>query len=443
MRNYSKERPIAIDLFSGAGGLSLGFEAAGFDIALALDIDPIHCATHVFNFPYSEIICKDSSQVTKELIDEKISHYSSNEIDVIIGGPPCQGFSNIGHRIFEDPRNRLVYDYYNIVMYLQPKYFVFENVPGIISGKHKEFVHKLVESFMEIGYNVIDPQLLNAVNYGVAQNRNRFILMGWRNDCNPVSYPAPTHNVYKESKHQQHLIEIRDEAIGAKEAIMDYEEIQIYIGKDLGVSSMQFNYSGYRKNFSFNGDGVYSLCHKRTLKNNLIFGHLGSKHTDESRKRFKKAEPGKIEQGSRLYKLHPEKPSHTIRAGTAQNRGAFTAPRPIHYKHPRCISIREGARLHSYPDWFQFHRTIWHGFRQIGNSVAPIFAKALGDQIIKAMGVNITKDMIRVLPESDQKLLSFSMNKACDFFGVPYDTIKPRKRGAQTFKNNYGKYSMV
>jgi len=423
MRNYSKGRPIAIDLFSGAGGFSLGFEASGFDIALALDIDPIHCATHVFNFPYSEIICNDSSKVTKEMIEKKISHYSTNEVDVIIGGPPCQGFSNIGYRIFEDPRNKLILDYYKIIKDIKPKYFVFENVPGIITGKHKEFINKFIECFVEIGYNILNLQLLNAVNYGVAQNRKRFILMGWRKDCNPIAYPTSTHNAYTKNEHQQLPLAYKNKVIGVKEAIMDFEKIPTYIGKDLGISPMQMDYSDYRTNFSFNGNGAFSLCHRRNLKNKLIFGHIGSKHKDESIKRFLKTEPGKCEQISRLYKLHPEKPCHTLRAGTSRNRGSFTAPRPIHYEHPRCISIREGARLHSYPDWFQFHRTIWHGFRQIGNSVAPIFAKALGDKIIEAMGVDITSEMIKKLPESDQKLLSFSMNEACNYFGIPYDTV--------------------
>jgi len=105
-------------------------------------------------------------------------------------------------------------------------------------------------------------------------------------------------------------------------------------------------------------------------------------------KRFHDAECGKNEAISRFFKLHPDKPCNTLRAGTNSDHGAHTAPRPIHYAHPRCISVREGARLHSFPDWFQFHRTIWHGFREIGNAVAPLLGKAIGDELMKGLAIN-------------------------------------------------------
>ena len=135
-----------------------------------------------------------------------------------------------------------------------------------------------------------------------------------------------------------------------------------------------------------------------------------------------------MEQVSRFYRLHPDKPSNTLRAGTASNRGAFTAPRPIHYELARCISVREAARLHSFPDWFQFHRTIWHGFRQIGNAVAPAFGKALGDSVIRALGIDVAALPIKELAEQDEQLLMMNMRDAARHFDVPSNTIEPRRR---------------
>ncbi len=140
-------RPTALDLFAGAGGLSLGLEAAGFDIAGAIDIDPIHCATHEYNFPYSAIICGDLSELSSDKIIFKLRGKGFNRIDLIAGGPPCQGFSQIGQRQLDDPRNRLVFEFVRVVADLKPKYFLFENVPGILAGKHAIFVTKLMQAF--------------------------------------------------------------------------------------------------------------------------------------------------------------------------------------------------------------------------------------------------------------------------------------------------------
>lgn len=427
--HLNDSRPVAIDLFGGAGGISLGFEAAGFDIAVATDIDPIHCATHVFNFPYSRAICADLRELGSQVIEEHLAEFGAREVDVVVGGPPCQGFSNIGHRQLDDPRNRLVFEFFRIVRDLRPKYFVFENVPGIVARKHKIFVDELRDAFSGIRYSTIDPpQVLNASHFGVAQNRKRFILIGWREDCRPLSYPE---GEYKENGSDNQQIDMFGNAngvVGSREAIGDLEDIPIYLDEDRGIPPDQLDYSGYRESFAFSKQGLFSLCHKRTFKEKIIYGHYGSKHTSKSVKRFAETPPGQTESISRFYKLHPDRPCHTIRAGTASDRGAYTAPRPIHYKTPRCLSIREGARLHSYPDWFQLNMTIWHGFRQIGNSVAPIFAKCIADEIIKALDVVVDEESVKTLNAANIELLKMPMTQACEYFGVPNNMIEPRKR---------------
>jgi DNA (cytosine-5)-methyltransferase 1 len=131
----SEKRPVAVDLFAGVGGLSLGFEQAGFDIVAAVEMDPIHAATHKINFPHCAVICRDVRTLTGVEI-RAAANLGNRTIDAVIGGPPCQGFSLIGHRVLDDPRNSLVFHFLRIVGELRPRTFVMENVPGMATGPH-------------------------------------------------------------------------------------------------------------------------------------------------------------------------------------------------------------------------------------------------------------------------------------------------------------------
>ncbi len=418
-------RPVVLDLFSGAGGMSLGFEAAGFDIGASVEIDPIHCAVHEYNFPYTSTICKSILDISAEEIEQKLVDKGFSDIDVIVGGPPCQGFSQIGLRQLGDPRNALVFEYLRLVRQLKPKYFVFENVKGITLGDHRLFVEELIAEFNKSGYRVITPyKVLNAADYGVAQNRYRFILIGMRNDQSDIEYPEASHRSGKQG--QANLFATVH--VGSWEAIHNLEEFEVFLGKDEGIPFDSINYSDYSEKFSYIPASDFSLCHERSAAKQVIYGHIGARHTDESRRRFLETSCGETEAISRFYKLHPNRPSNTLRAGTDSKRGAYTAARPIHYSQPRCISIREGARLHSFPDWFQFHQTIWHGFRQLGNSVAPLFAKELGSQLMKGLGVDTNNLSRRILQRSDDNLIRLNMSEAARYSNVPEDVIGKRDR---------------
>ena len=171
-------RPIGIDLFAGAGGLSLGFEQAGFDVAAAVEIDPIHCAAHEFNFPNCAVICVDAAKTTGEKIREA-ARLNGTAIDAVFGGAPCQGFSLIGHRALDDPRNRLALEFMRLTVELEARYFVFENVKGLTIGKHSRILDELIEAFDAEDYNVVVPySVLNAADFGVPQDRRRLFLMG-------------------------------------------------------------------------------------------------------------------------------------------------------------------------------------------------------------------------------------------------------------------------
>jgi DNA (cytosine-5)-methyltransferase 1 len=411
-------RPIAIDLFSGCGGMSLGLEAAGFDIAASVELDPIHAIVHHVNFPYSVSICQDINHLNpKKLIAQIKQKGFIGEIDLIAGGPPCQGFSHIGKRQLDDPRNSLVFEYVRIIKDIKPKYFIFENVPGIASGEHRQFLDELIREFKRIGYAIAQPiKILDASLFGAPQKRKRLIIIGSRKDVKPAHYPVENHQ--------------ESEAIfnTVGDAIADLANIPAFLGQDRGIDGKKLDYSSFRKSFALHPSGDYALCHKRKT-DGRVWGHIASNHTAKSTDRFLLTEPGTVEKTSRFFKLADSGLCNTLRAGTTSDKGAHTAPRPIHYREPRCITIREAARLHTFPDWFQFHRTIWHGFREIGNAVIPMLSKALGDEIMECLNIDVNTLEIRDLPEVDSQYLTYNMGQASAYWDVPNDVIPKRKRG--------------
>ena len=409
-------RPSVIHLFAGCGGMALGLESSGFNIVASVEIDPIHSLVHHYNFPYGVTICQDISLVdSQELLTAIQNRGFKTDIDLIAGGSPCQGYSYIGRRALDDPRNQLIFEYARIIFEIRPKYFIFENVPGMASGKHQQFLKDLIQKFADNNYQVVQPiQILDASLYGAPQKRKRLILIGYRNDVPKPNYPAPSHSL--DSKNLLPLTKI-------EQAISDLSEIPVFIGKDYGININELGSLEFKKYLQ----KEYSLCHQRTTSN-LIWGHLGSEHTEKTIARFAKTIPGEMERVSRFLRLSPSGLCNTLRAGTDRSRGAFTAPRPIHYLHPRCLSIREAARLHTFPDWFQFHRTIWTGFREIGNAVIPLLAKSLGIEIIRCLNINLSTLEIKELDSINDSILSYNMRQASLFWQVPNDVIPKRKK---------------
>lgn len=407
-----RNRPIGIDLFAGAGGLSLGFEQAGFDIAAAVEIDPIHCATHEYNFPNSTTICASVVNMSGDEIRRR-ANLGDADIDVVFGGAPCQGFSLIGKRALDDPRNQLVFHYVRLVAELQPKYFVFENVKGLTLGMHAEFLSELITALGYAGYDVQNPyQVLNAADYGVPQDRKRLFVMGARCGLRVPNYPKPFD--------QRTTVW---EAIGDLPNADDFDELGV-VDEVLTKWETQTLYAQCLRGLEFDPK---DFGYGREFDSNVLTSSLRTEHTDLSRQRFMATEHGKTEPISRFRKLPPDGLCNTLRAGTDSARGAFTSPRPIHPYLPRVITVREAARLHSYPDWFRFHKTKWHGFRQIGNSVPPLLGRAVAGEIIKALGFKPRKPKEVVLP-GNAELLTLDMSSASLHFRVPRNTIAQRLR---------------
>lgn len=424
-------RPIGVDLFAGAGGMSLGFEQAGFDVFAAIEIDPVHAAVHHYNFPKTTIMPKSVSQVTGTEI-RQISLIGNREVDCVFGGAPCQGFSMIGQRAIDDPRNNLVKDFVRIVSELNARTFVFENVKGLTVGKHKAFLEELIESFNEIGYKIRLPyQVLNAANYGVPQSRERFFLIGSRKDVLLPNYPSPTHDHGKITG--EHL----KPAVTASDALRDLPNPEEHVSKVDGdvFSSVRLGKpSAYARQMRSLDNAETDLSYSRQSKSLGITGSALTKHTDITRRRFSETEPGRVEPISRFFRLHPKGQSNTLRAGTDGSRGAFTSPRPIHYKYSRCVTVREMARLHGFPDWFRLHVTKWNGARQIGNSVPPPLAKAIAEEVVLALGLKVEKP-IEPVTLGPQELLSLTVTSAAEYFGVPApDRRRNLKSGARKRK---------
>jgi DNA (cytosine-5)-methyltransferase 1 len=405
-------RPIGIDLFAGAGGLSLGFEQAGFDIKAAIEIDPIHCATHEFNFPISTVVCASVVDLTGAEIRERAG-LAERDIDVVFGGAPCQGFSLMGKRALDDERNKLVFHYVRLVRELRPKFCVFENVKGLTLGKHVRFLDELIVALGAAGYQVLLPyRVLNASDFAVPQDRKRLFLIGARADQNLPSYPPP--------------IPQKTRVVDAIGDLPDANQFAQLVDSD-SVATTWTSESLYSRRMRGLAADPSNFGYKRHFDHNLLTASLRTEHTSLSQQRFLATANGDTEPISRFKKLHPNGVCNTLRAGTDSARGAFTSPRPIHPALPRVITVREAARLHSYPDWFRFHATKWHGFRQIGNSVPPLLGRAVAAQIIAALRLTPEKPKL-VLETGNERLLGFQMWHASQYFGVAKNVIAQRTR---------------
>ncbi len=426
------QRPIAVDLFAGAGGMTLGFEQAGFDVLAAVELDPIHASVHEYNFPFWTTICTSVTNTNAQEIREQ-SAIGDRDIDVVFGGPPCQGFSLMGKRDLSDDRNSLVFNFSRLVLDLRPKYFVMENVRGITIGKQKKILEKIIKEFQASGYQVTEnPQVLNAADYGVPQNRHRLFLLGCRQELNLPNYPQPkTKPAVKKSQKSSRDNLSRTcgilatptvaEAIGDIPEVNHYPELEQrdWVAANYGQPS---EYASKLRNPALVKD---NYAYGREYNAQLLTCSRRTKHTAKTIARFATTIPGKSDRISHFYRLDLNGQCITLRAGTASNRGAFTSPRPIHPITPRCITVREAARLHSYPDWFMFHATKWHGFRQIGNSVPPLLAQAIASEILQALEIEPTKPQ-QQFNLVQTELLQFKMTQAEEYHHLETRAI-PRR----------------
>jgi DNA (cytosine-5)-methyltransferase 1 len=356
-----------LDLFCGASGFGLGAELAGFNLKVAVDIDAHVTASHLTNFPNCALKLADLSRVSLGELTAN-SPLEGERITGIIGGPPCQGFSHMGKRDENDPRNELVGAFFRLVMEGRPKFFVMENVPGILTGGFRSVLDDAIAS-LNGTYEILGPMLLNAADYGAPTNRKRVVVIGYdRNEFQPIT--------------AQNIHDARCQRVSVEEALRDLPEPENAVegldGHHWADYPETLELSAYARLMRMPPSVDHSTDFVRAMwLRGVASGLKPTAHTAAVVNRFAALLPGGLDLPSKSRRLNPAGQCVTLRAGTASDKGSFQALRPIHPYANRMITVREAARLQGFPDWFQFHETIWHSFRMIGNSVSPIFAKAI------------------------------------------------------------------
>ncbi|MDO8119722.1 DNA cytosine methyltransferase [Isoptericola sp. b490] len=378
-------RPIAVDLYSGVGGLSLGMEQAGFTLAAAAELDPIHGITHRYNFPATPLLTGDLGAGTTATLAQRVQSLipERREIDAVVGGPPCQGFSVGGVRDDDDVRNDQLLRFVDLVVELQPKVFCLENVAGLLEPRfeplRKEALRRLV---IDGGYEVTGfGAPVNAADFGAPQTRRRVLMMGSRVGDAPTLRPGTGARVTV----REALEGLPD--IARYRRLLASDEAELVAEDLLALRSVESPYA--RRLAGLEAD-PNDRSWPRVFDNALLTNSLRTVHTAKTLQRFRRTPVGGVERISRLYRLDPDRQARTLRAGTSSDRGSHTSPRPIHPVKNRVITVREAARLHGYPDWFRFHATNWHGHRQIGNSVPPPLAVAAGRALLAALGISVS-----------------------------------------------------
>lgn len=426
-------RPIGIDLFAGAGGLSLGFEQAGFDVVGAVEIDPVHAAIHKFNFPRCAVLPRSVEGLTGADV-RKATGIGKRRLDVLFGGAPCQGFSLIGHRVLDDSRNALVREFVRLVEELQTSYFVFENVKGLTVGKHRVFLDELIAAFDRIGYHVHLPwSVLDAADYGVPQHRERLFLLGARKGLPLPAYPAKLYRPADNEWRSQPIGPTCHDALGD---LPDADSFEALLTSDHVRPGRWQKASAYGQEMRCLTNDAWHKGYVRAWDPTVITSSARTDHSDISRQRFTDTTPGDVEPISRFFKLHADGLSNTLRAGTDAARGAFTSPRPIHYALSRCVTVREMARLHGFPDWFRFQSTKWHGARQIGNSVPPPLARAVAREVMKTLGIESSRP-VETIALGDPALIDMDISAASRYFQIERPVSRrDRKSGAKKRKQH-------
>ncbi|KQB87604.1 Modification methylase HaeIII [Corynebacterium lowii] len=323
-------RPLVVDLFAGAGGLSLGLEQAGFDIAAAVEYDPVHAAVHEYNFPYGKTFARNVATISGREIREK-SDIRDQEIALVAGGPPCQGFSLIGKLAIDDPRNALLKEYVRLVVELKPRYCLMENVSGLVVGKHRQLLDEVIALLRDGGYRILEPyRVLQAADYGTPQSRKRMILLGARSDVPLPDYPAPT---VTPRSIKGTIVTSTDLPIGpsvreAIEDIPDADSFEELLHVDSVNTKWPLSASLYSKYLRGEKSDPLDFSRPRPLTPELLSSSARTIHTEKSITRFEQTEPGTTEPISRFLRLHPDGICNTLRAGTASDRGAVCHPRP-------------------------------------------------------------------------------------------------------------------
>ncbi|WP_372441359.1 DNA cytosine methyltransferase [Oerskovia jenensis] len=413
---------MAVDLYAGAGGLSFGMEQAGFDVLTAAEFDPIHALTHRYNMPATPVLCSDLSENAVDTTSKMIlslvedawrtsGRQGKVQIDAVVGGPPCQGFSVGGVRDSADDRNDQLLRFVDLVVSLKPKVFCLENVAGLLESRFSPIRDEAIRRLtVEGGYSLAGlDTAVNASDYGVPQSRRRVLILGTSLDDVPE------------------ISDFRSAAPLVGDALEGLPDLARYrrllrsdevILRDADYAALVSVESKYARQIVGVETDPLDKSYPRAYSAHSLTGSLRTVHTKKTVQRFSRTPQGKAEPISRLFRLDPAGFARTLRAGTGTDRGSHTSPRPIHPYKNRVVTVREAARLHGYPDWFRFHTTNWHGHRQVGNSVPPPLGAAAGRALISALGITLIDRPNEVLELGRPEWLRMSGVEAAKVIGI-------------------------
>ena len=378
----TEQKPTAISLFAGAGGCSLGFGQANYDIRFATDVDANTVESYRRNFPRTPCEAADIRELTADSVLHRIG-LNPGELDMLLGGPPCQGFSSAGVKAGDDPRNSLLSHYIRLLEGIRPKWFVMENVEGLLTNDGGSHVRDAVAAFLEVGYS-LNLEKVYAQGFGVPQRRKRVLIVGNRLG-HDFLFPEPvtrfSGNIFRKGE-ITFAIAVGDLPPAATEAgeTLPFREpprneLQTYLRG--GAQSVTDHYSATLSEVQL--ERVRGLQPGQTMKD--LPEHL--QHDSFRRRAFRRVMDGTpVEKRggapSGLKRLFADEPSLTITSAATRE---F-----VHPTEDRLLTLRECARLQTFPDSFEFAGSAASRIQQVGNAIPPMLARAVGEHIAREYG---------------------------------------------------------
>jgi DNA (cytosine-5)-methyltransferase 1 len=373
------DAPVAIDLFAGSGGLGEGLQSAGINVVLASELHPQPSLTYAINHPSTKVIVGDQTKMSDKFILKKLKELGVKKVDLIVGGPPCQGFSTAGKKNIKDPRNQLFRDYIRVVKLVRPKMFLIENVPGFKKMYGGSVYEEALNLLTELGYECKDT-ILDASLYGAPQRRKRFVMVGRiPSETSDFAFPSPTHQVVQPGNTIGFDLPVAPtvaEAIGDLAFLLPGWEAHLHQDKE----SSEFQ-KDRRNGYKF------------------IYNHLATKHRPKTTEMFSHILEGKTISSVPAHIRSGKKTMARLNRHSISNTVLALPDDLIHYLHHRIPTVREMARLQTYDDDYIFMGKRTSGYidrkldvpqyTQVGNSVPPVLAKAIGIKIAESLGAKV------------------------------------------------------